>query len=796
MKLDRTRILKGLLAVVPALLLALILQPTSALAHTVTYQCSNPMTGWLTYANDSSYTYLSSPTETVDEGKSPVFAGLDGTVTRPYAVHIDLSGWCFDYWMADKEVTLSDGTTFDASKPITQAQLLKIVVKEDLTLTAYFRTAETYTFHYLINNESKLKSISPSSEDVTEGSSPSGPTVEPMDGEEFGYWTATTDVELTDGTIIAAGTKFSDAQLKKIKATENTYFWAFAKSEAPYTVNYTTDGHGDISDLWGRTETVYWSNSPLIPASMVYPSNDYEFDYWTSDVPVTLTDGTVIPKNTVMTHAQLLKVSVVEDNITFQAHFKQTKADVTYESAGNGSVSRTSETVALNEYELPDGTTTIMVGMISGPELNPAENYKFVYWTVNVNVLKTDFSTITPNDMITTADLSNIYVTQNTTFTAHFKRVDPYTITYTTDENGYIDEGKDTESVEEGSSPTKVPTPHAKDSTKYVFDYWTADKDVAFIDYAGGIAQGNPITSDEIGEVEVTSDITFTAHFYRSPVNVSYKTDGHGYTDGSPEQVSRDEVYRLLDDAGKVRVGAITSATAYVNEDYEFDYWDADKDVYFFEPIAGIVLLIPAHTKLNDVDGCLERYYVLEDTTFTAHFKRTTPYTVTYTSAGNGTVSPTTEEVSEGDSPKGPTTITPDTGYEFSHWTANKDVKVANEDATQAISLTANDNEADPQAATTTITAGQPISAEQFSRILMADDVEFEAHFKEIKVDPEPEPVNPDGGDGSDTIKPADGEGGKLTPKTGDTLPGATAAVALGAGVVVAGAALLKKRVR
>ena len=180
-----------------------------------------------------------------------------------------------------------------------------------------------------------------------------------------------------------------------------------------------------------------------------------------------------------------------------------------------------------------------------------------------------------------------------------------------------------------------------------------------------------------------------------------------------------------------------------------------------------------------------------EDVTFTAHFKRTPPYTVTYTSAGNGIVSPTSEQVAaEGDSPKGPTTITPDAGYEFSHWVADKDVEVANEDATQAISLTA--NEADAQAATTTITAGQPITPEQFGRILMADDVEFEAHFKEIKVDPEPEPVNPDSGD--DTIKPADGANGKLTPKTGDTLPGATAAVVLGAGVVVAGATLLKKR--
>ena len=162
-------------------------------------------------------------------------------------------------------------------------------------------------------------------------------------------------------------------------------------------------------------------------------------------------------------------------------------------------------------------------------------------------------------------------------------------------------------------------------------------------------------------------------------------------------------------------------------------------------------------------------YYIAEDTTFTAHFKRTTPYVITYETDGNGTVNPTSEEVENAfDCPTGSTPVANE-NFEFSHWTANKEVVIGIEDAQ-------------------TIAAGDPITTEQLKQVIVTDDITFMAHF--VAKDVDPEPADPDDSDDK-TVKPASD---KPVPKTGDTLPGAMAAVALGAGAVVAGSALLKKR--
>ena len=432
------------------------------------------------------------------------------------------------------------------------------------------------------------------------------------------------------------------------------------------------------------------------------------------------------------------------------------------------------------------------------------DGWEFTYWTADkeVELLDSAKTTISEGKPITQADLLLIKVTSDLTLTAHFKQLKG-DVTYTTDGNGSVTPGFETvtfteQTVDSQGTKAMAGTPTGattKPKEGYALGYWRASKDVINASDLSIIYAGNHITDEQMhGGLLITEDTEFKAYF-ECASTVTYKTDGHGeILSDTTEQVIRNESYFKAEDlTTTLKVGMPGKPQIAASANYAFDYWTADQDVYnlAWSDARDTYLLekVEADTPLTTEQ--LASYYVADDTTFTAHFKRTAPYTVTYTSAGNGTVSPTSEQVEEGDSPKGPTTITPDAGYEFSHWTADKDVVVANEDATQAISLTANDNAADAQAATTTITAGQPITPEQFGRILMADDVEFEAHFKQTSVDPEPEPVNPDGGD---TIKPADGEGGKLTPKTGDTLPATTAAVALGAGVVVAGVALLRKR--
>ena len=274
-------------------------------------------------------------------------------------------------------------------------------------------------------------------------------------------------------------------------------------------------------------------------------------------------------------------------------------------------------------------------------------------------------------------------------------------------------------------------------------------------------------------------------------VHVTYAVDGPGSVtpayDANPEEVLISKSYSLYDLSTFIWAGEISGAVVVPTSDSEFEYWTADKTIYrayldnalyFMKPIsAGTPLDSLLYDVLPREDGgsateYSEYYFVTEDTTFTAHFKRTTPYVITYETDGNGTVNPTSEEVENAfDCPTGSTPVANE-NFEFSHWTANKEVVIGIEGAQ-------------------TIAAGDPITTEQLKKVLVTDDITFTAHFKQTSVDPEPEPVNPDGGD---TIKPADGANGKLTPKTGDTLPGAMAAVALGAGVVVAGVALLKKR--
>ena len=162
--------------------------------------------------------------------------------------------------------------------------------------------------------------------------------------------------------------------------------------------------------------------------------------------------------------------------------------------------------------------------------------------------------------------------------------------------------------------------------------------------------------------------------------------------------------------------------------------------------------------------------YISKDTTFTAHFRRTTPYTLTYETDGNGTVEPASEQIQDGNSPAGPTKLTPKDGYEFSHWTANVDVTLADG----------------------VIYEGNAIAADELTQILVDDDITFTAHFKETGSDPVTPDSDPD--DSPDKVKPADGTSDKVLPKTGNSLPGTAAAITLGAGCVIAAGALLVRK--
>ena len=84
-----------------------------------------------------------------------------------------------------------------------------------------------------------------------------------------------------------------------------------------FTVKYLSDPNGKITGI--TEEDIISGNTPS--GSTPTPNKDYEFDFWTADKPITLTDGTTIPAGKPITMDQIKQVVVSEDLI-FTAHHK------------------------------------------------------------------------------------------------------------------------------------------------------------------------------------------------------------------------------------------------------------------------------------------------------------------------------------------------------------------------------------------------------------------------------------------------------------------------------------------
>ena len=223
-------------------------------------------------------------------------------------------------------------------------------------------------------------------------------------------------------------------------------------------------------------------------------------------------------------------------------------ATITYKSEGDGYVTPTSDSLDYNywEYKLTDigeeGDTEPFTGehvyitainILGIADAN--DGSEFAYWTTDVDVYIPRPTTTGENfwvrvvkagTKIPTAKLGDTYATiyaaRDTTFTAHFTKT-AFTLTYQTDGNGTVEPASET--VQEGNKavgPTKV---EAKDG--FEFEHWTADVAVTLSD-GTSIKAGDPIISDEIPDINVTSAITFTAHFKEKgsdPVTPDSDTD-------------------------------------------------------------------------------------------------------------------------------------------------------------------------------------------------------------------------------------------------------------------------------
>lgn len=350
MRTKHTTMAQVLLAVLPALLLAFVLQPAVSLAddvtHTVTYLVGDAHIDPMSIDHSS---------DLVRDGHN---ISLDATI--PHAYENDSNYW-FDCWTADKDVELLNvAGVFPAGTPLSRNQADLIIVTQDIKLTAH-------------------------------------------------------SIALYD---------------------DSTMLEKYA------TITYTTDGHGVFrGDLDAMSERVSIFSGPAsIPTPE--PNDNYEFAYWTADVPIFNYWSEAVKNNwdsgdfiLAGTHLKTNWLSLVKvrENTTFTAHFRATKATVTYKAdpAAAGSVDPTTEAVDLVSTEALVGLDGVdSFGSIKGstPTLADPTKYEFTYWTADKDLYEDTsdgYKVITAGTQLSTERITsgNIFVTQDTVFTANFKEI-------------------------------------------------------------------------------------------------------------------------------------------------------------------------------------------------------------------------------------------------------------------------------------------------------------------------------------------------------------------------------------
>lgn len=169
--------------------------------------------------------------------------------------------------------------------------------------------------------------------------------------------------------------------------------------------------------------------------------------------------------------------------------------NVYYESDENGAIGGTPGIT--NESVVSGDTPT-------GSSQIPNNNYVFTYWTANKNVRLKDGTTIPAGGQLTDEQVKEVVVESDITFTAH--HATRFVVKYESDDYGEIT-GIDNENVDPYNHPSGS---EQSPDEGYIFSHWIADKDVTLED-STLIKAGDPILTDQIKQVIVDQDITFTA---------------------------------------------------------------------------------------------------------------------------------------------------------------------------------------------------------------------------------------------------------------------------------------------
>lgn len=110
--------------------------------------------------------------------------------------------------------------------------------------------AKQYVVNYKSDENGTITGIK--NENVIAGLNPTGSTEKPNEGYTLQYWIADVDVTLKDGTVIKAGTKITDDQIKNVAVNSDITFTAINDNGiiAPDT-GYFTGEHDNVSLIFG-----------------------------------------------------------------------------------------------------------------------------------------------------------------------------------------------------------------------------------------------------------------------------------------------------------------------------------------------------------------------------------------------------------------------------------------------------------------------------------------------------------------------------------------------------------------
>lgn len=332
--------------------------------------------------------------------------------------------------------------------------------------------------------------------------SPTGTTKTITSGYKHLKWTTNVDVMLKNGKKIYAGAEITEDEIKQIKVTSNITITAY-HYQNKYAIAYNAGQNGKISGI--TNEEVAENSSPL--GTTITPNTGYEFSHWTANTNVTLTDSTTIQTGSAITQDNLKKI-VVTTTITFTAQYIPATYTITYASTEYGNITGIS-TETKKYQESPSGTTVAVTN----------EDYSFSHWIANKDVQLIGEITIKKGDKITSDNLTKVIVNSNITFTAQYKK-NTYTIYYNSIDDIKIT-GQTKEETKNNSSPTGTVV-EAKNQEKNVA--WSCDKDVKLQD-GTLIKAGAPISPEQLKQVIVEDDLTFTAN-YREDLEVNIPDTG------------------------------------------------------------------------------------------------------------------------------------------------------------------------------------------------------------------------------------------------------------------------------